>query len=148
MAEHSTQEVEHLKGLIRVLNDGIEFYRDAEEKVADASLKRTFERMATTKEKLVNRLQPYIVLKEGDHESGHTLVGRARELYAQVRGALSTDSGQAYISSLEELEDTTLEEMRDAIKHVQNVEVVAALREFQPQLKQCHDEMRALKQRH
>jgi|SRR5690606_12763193 len=143
-----TPELQHLKGLIRVLNDGIEFYRDAEQKVADKSLRRTFERMATTKEKLVNRLQPYIVLKEGDHESGHTLVGRARELYTQVRGALSTDADQAYISSLEELEDSTLEEMREAISNAENVEVVAALREFHPQLKQCHDEMRALKRHH
>ena len=148
MAEQTTQEVQHLKGLIRVLNDGIDFYRDAEQKVADTSLKRTFERMATTKEKLVNRLQPYIVLKEGDHESGHTLAGRARELYTQVRGALSSDPDQAYISSLEELEDATLEEMREAISNAHNVEVVAALREFHPQLKQCHDEMRTLKRRH
>src|SRR5690606_11027230 len=143
----TTQEVHRMRDLVRVLNDGIDFYRDAEAKVQDTNLKRTFERMATTREKLINRLQPFIVMQEGDAERGHTVSGRMRELYTSMLASMKADSDQTYIDHLESLEDKTLEELRAAISDAENVEVVAALREFHPRLKQCHEEMRALKRR-
>ncbi len=143
----TTQEVHRMRDLVRVLNDGIDFYRDAEAKVQDTNLKRTFERMATTREKLINRLQPYIVMQEGEAEHGHTVSGRMRELYTSMLASMKADSDQTYIDHLESLEDKTLEELRAAISDAENVEVVAALREFHPRLKQCHEEMRALKRR-
>ena len=142
------QETRAVIDLVRVLNDGVDFYRDAEQKVRDPALKRTFERMATTREKLLNRIQPYVVLKEGASEHGHTLSGKTLEVYTNLKAALKSDVDQTYIDSLEELEDRTLAELREAITAAHNVEVVAALREFHPQLKQCHEEMRQLKQRH
>jgi len=143
----ATQETQRVRELLRVLNDGVDFYRDAEAKVEDVHLKRTFERMATTREKLINRLQPYIVMQEGDSEHGHTISGRMRELYTNLLAAMKSDRGQTYIDHLETLEDKTLEELRAAISDAENVEVVAALREFHPKLQQCHEEMRALKSR-
>src|SRR5690554_1392078 len=143
----ATQEIHRVRELVRVLNDGVDFYRDAEARVQDTSLKRTFERMATTREKLLNRLQPYLVMQEGDAEHGHTVSGRMQELYTNILASMTSDSDQTYIDHLESLEDKTLEEMRAAISDAENVEVVAALREFHPRFKQCHEEMRALKRR-
>lgn len=142
-----SQETYRVRELVRVLNDGVDFYRDAEAKVTDSNLKRTFERMATTREKLINRLQPYIIMQEGEAEHGHTVSLRMRELFTNILASMKADSDQTYIDNLETVEDKTLEEMRAAISDAENVEIMATLREFHPKLKQCHEEIRALKKR-
>lgn len=143
-----TPETQQLMNLVRVLNDGIDFYRDAESKVHSTGLKRTFERMATTRQKLVNRLQPYIIAQQGERESGHTYGGRLRELYTSFLATIRSDVDQTYIDHLEELEDQTLHTLGDTLRAARNRELMAALKEFQQHLKRCREEMRQLKQRH
>jgi len=144
----SNQETKHVMHLIQLLNDGVEFYQEAHEKVKDVKLKQTFERMANIRSQLLRRLQPIAIKEKGTPETGHTVAGRTRELYTQVLAKIKSDTEQAYIDNLEEIEDKTIAQIQGLIKEAQSPDVVAALEEYYPSFKKCHAEMSQLKHIH
>lgn len=142
------KESSRVSDFVQVLNDGVDFYRRAKGKVKDKNLQLTFEKMAATREQLLNRLQPYVTRVEGEPEKGHTFSGKVREIYTNVLSSIKSDKDQAFIDNLEEIEDKTLKEAREVINEAHSTEVVSALNEFYPKLQKCHAEMSQLKKHH
>ncbi|WP_431688441.1 ferritin-like domain-containing protein [Hahella sp. NBU794] len=140
----TNSETNSLRDLVKVLNDGIDFYTEAKDKVKSNAVRLVFERMSAIREGAVGRLQPYIVFEKGEKETGHTLGGILREHYAKILAAIKDDSEHVYIEQLEEVEDKTLEKIRDAIEEVKAPGVQATLQDIYPTLKRCHDEMSRL----
>ena len=49
MANLNTPEMKHVSDIIQVLNSGIDFYRDAKDKVDDQQLEQFFDRMLSAR---------------------------------------------------------------------------------------------------
>ena len=146
MTSLHNQEVNHVTDIIQVLNSGIDFYIDAKEKVGDQRLAQFFNRMLNTRRMVKERLQPFAVQEEGKREEGSAFTVEARKVYTKVIGALSSDKEATYIAQLEEVEDKTLEEIRSALDKKQAPQCKAALLQSLAAMKECHDEMRVLKE--
>lgn len=145
MAQLNTPEATHVSDIIQVLNSGIEFYRDAKDKIEDQRLLRFFDRMVNARRVVKEQLQPFAVQEEGKREEGSAFSVEARKVYTKVIGAMSSDKDHTYISQLEEVEDKTLDEFRAALKEQQSPQYEAALLQSMAMMQECHDEMRALK---
>ena len=141
----TTPEIKHVSDIVQVLNSGIDFYRDAKDKVDDRQLATFFDRMLNARRMVRERLQPFAVQDDGKPEDGSALSVEARKVYTKVIGAISSDKEHTYISQLEEVEDKTLEEIKAALKEKQPAQYEAALKQSLATMQQCHDEMRALK---
>ncbi|MEH8015720.1 PA2169 family four-helix-bundle protein [Rheinheimera muenzenbergensis] len=146
MANLNTPEMKHVSDIIQVLNSGIDFYRDAKDKVDDKQLEQFFDRMLNARRLVKEQLQPFAVQDDGKREEGSALSVEARKVYTKVIGAVSSDKAHTYISQLEEVEDKTLEEIRSALTENQRPQYEAALLQSLATMQECHDEMRALKQ--
>ena len=146
MANLNTPEMKHVSDIIQVLNSGIDFYRDAKDKVDDQQLEQFFDRMLSARRLVKEQLQPFAVQDDGKREEGSALSVEARKVYTKVIGAISSDKAHTYISQLEEVEDKTLEEIRSALTENQRPQYESALLQSLATMQECHDEMRALKQ--
>lgn len=146
MANLNTPEMKHVSDIIQVLNSGIDFYRDAKDKVDDKQLEQFFDRMLNARRLVKEQLQPFAVQDDGKREEGSALSVEARKVYTKVIGAVSSDKAHTYISQLEEVEDKTLEEIRSALTENHRPQYEAALLQSLATMQECHDEMRALKQ--
>jgi uncharacterized protein (TIGR02284 family) len=146
MAQLNTPEIKHVTDIVQVLNSGIDFYRDAKDKVDDQQLAQFFDRMLNARRMIKERLQPFAMQQEGEPETGSALSVEARKVYTKVIGALSSDKEHTYISQLEEVEDKTLDEIKAALKDNQPPQCEAALLQSLATMQQCHDEMLSLKQ--
>ena len=62
-----------LIGLIQTMDDGIEFYRIAEQKTSANTLKKAFNQMAEVREFALAYIRPYIDQHDMDFEKGLTL---------------------------------------------------------------------------
>lgn len=145
MAQLNTPEMKHVSDIIQVLNSGIDFYSEAQEKVKDQHLVQFFDRMVNARRTVKEQLQPFAVQEEGKREEGSAFSVEARKVYTKVIGAMSSDKDHTYISQLEEVEDKTLEEFRAALKENQPPQFEAALLQSMATMQECHDEMLALK---
>jgi uncharacterized protein (TIGR02284 family) len=146
MPHQHAAEVRHVSDIVQVLNSGIDFYRDAKEKVDDKQLEQFFDRMLSARRMVKERLQPFAMQQEGKIEQGSAFTVEARKVYTKVIGAMSSDTAHTYISQLEEVEDKTLDEIKAALKDKQPAQCEAALLQSLATMQQCHDEMRNLKQ--
>lgn len=142
MSDHETKEVQEL---ITILNDSADFYREAHDKVTNASLKETFDEIAGIKEQLVDRLQPLVVLQKGEAEHGHSVSVKVRQIYTNVLASLQKDKAETFIDNLEEVEDKTRQQARKAMDAADTTIVAIALRDAFPDIERCHDEMSRLK---
>lgn len=145
MINSSTTEVKHVSDIIQVINSGIDFYRDAKEKVESPQLASFFDRMIRARQAVKQQLQPYAVAQQGEIEQGSAFTVEARKVYTKVIASMSSDKDHTYISQLEEVEDKTLEEIRSALAEEQPAGCEVALRSAMTTMQQCHSEMRALK---
>lgn len=142
----TTQETTALKDLIKVLHDGVNFYTDAKLALKDSGYEAALQDMIDARQQALARLQPLVFTREGDVESGKTITGNLHKAYADILAMIKQDKSQVYISQLEELEDRTLEEIRQAQEDAQSTDIAAALDQVRQSLRQCHDRMRSLKQ--
>lgn len=145
MTNVSTTDVKHVSDIVQVLNSGIEFYSDAKEKVDNPQLAQFFDRMINARKTVKQKLQPFAIAEEGKVEQGSAFTVEVRNIYTKIIGSMSSDKEHTYISQLEEVEDKTLEEIRTALHKKQPVDCEAALLSAFATMKECHDEMRALK---
>lgn len=139
--------VNQLKELVQVARDGAEFYEQAFEQVQDSQLRSLFSRMAAAKRELINGLSASIAASGEQAPSGGTLVGSLQKVYAAVRAALARDETRAWVAQLEDAEDRLLEHLRRAILDADDPAALRQLEAYLPRVRDCHDEMRALKQR-
>lgn len=141
----ATNETSAIRDLIKVLNDGVEFYTDARVELRGSGYENIFQEMIDVRQAALVRLQPLLYSREGEVETGQTLSGSLRKTYADVLAKIKSSKSQTYIAQLEELEDRTLEHIRSAMRDVTSVDFNTALNHIYSSLQHCHNRMRALK---
>ena len=135
--------IHKIDDIVKTLNSAAGFYQDAKSQVKDPTLATLFEKMRMIKEQAINRLTPFVVAQEGEPEEGNSYSIEARKVYANLLAKLSTNSDHTLVKQLEEVEDSTLEEITLAMDKTQPPEVYSTLREIYVDMRTCHDEMRA-----
>ncbi|MCF6458852.1 PA2169 family four-helix-bundle protein [Pseudoalteromonas sp. MMG024] len=143
---NSNYNLTPVKELVKVLNGGIEFYKEAKSKVSSQSLEIIFERMISEKERAAAELQPLVVLDEGEVETDNDFMVSLRETYTKVLSVISTDKEHTYISQLEEVEDRVLEKIEAALEEPLPAPYFSTLKLIQNSMQACHDEMKALQE--
>ncbi|HSC69179.1 MAG TPA: PA2169 family four-helix-bundle protein [Cellvibrio sp.] len=141
----STNETSAIRDLIKVLNDGVEFYTDAKIELKGSGYEPALQDMIDVRQGALARLQQFVYASDGEVETGHTFVGTARKAYADVLAKIKSNKSQTYIVQLEELEDRTLEFIKKALDEATAVDTTAALNFIYATLQQCHNRMRSLK---
>lgn len=144
----SSNETSAIRDLIKVLNDGVEFYTDAKNELKGSGYESVLQDMIDVRQGALARLQPFIYSREGEIETGHTFVGAVRKTYADVLASIKSSKAsksQTYIIQLEELEDRTLEFIKKALDEASAVDAASALNFIYATLQQCHNRMRSLK---
>lgn len=136
-----------LQDLVQIARDSLEFYTEAAKEVKDIGLKATFSRMAVAKRELIESLSTKLVAQNEDVPTGGTVVGKMRQLYADVRASMSSNEEKIYVAQLEETEDRLLEHYEAAVKDVEDPIIVAMLQAHLTRVRACHGEMRSLKLR-
>jgi uncharacterized protein (TIGR02284 family) len=144
----STYEISTIRDLIKVLNDGVDFYTDAKNELRGSGYEPALQDMIDARQDALARLQPLVYSSEGEVETGHTFVGSMRKTYADVLTSIKSNTSsksQTYIVQLEELEDRTLEFIKKARREATSVDATSALNSIYATLQQCHTRMRNLK---
>lgn len=141
----ATNEIAVMRDLVKVLNDGVEFYIDAKKELRGSGYENTLQEMIDVRQAALVRLQPLIYVREGEVETGQTVSGTLRKTYTDVLAKIKSSKSQTYIVQLEELEDRTLEYIRNAMLEVTSVDFNTALNHIFTSLQHCHNRMLALK---
>lgn len=140
-----SEKTDELNELITVLEDGSEFYQEAHDNVNDTGLKNLFGRMFQSKQLIAADLRRIVRFK-GEEPSEGSFGGSLRQQYAKLRVGLSSDKSAQYVAQLEEFEDQILKKFDAQSKESDNLEVRAIAAKFYPEVKQQHDQMRALQE--
>ncbi len=144
----SSNETSAMRDLIKVLNDGVEFYTDAKNELKGSGYESALQDMIDVRQGALARLQPFVYAREGEIETGHTIVGTMRKTYADVLASIKSgkaSKSKTYIVQLEELEDRTLEFIKKALDETTAVDATSALNFIYATLQQCHSRMHSLK---
>jgi uncharacterized protein (TIGR02284 family) len=139
--------IEALSSLVHVLNSGIDFYREAKEKVADSQTQPYFDRMISRREMVKQLLIPYAKAETGDFKAldkGSNFALEARHWYTTILAKIASDEQHTWVSQLEEVEDKTLEKFDEVIAQGQSVACEAALQKGRELMQSCHDQMLSL----
>lgn len=144
----NNKETKELRELVKILQDSADFYSQACSKVKDTGLRATFNDIAATKKQLVSRLQPLIIMEEGEAEDSHNVAVKLRQLYTNILASMQSDKEETFISNLEEVEDKTRQKAHRVLDAASTAGVTAAMQDVYPDIKLCHDEMSRLKSAH
>jgi uncharacterized protein (TIGR02284 family) len=136
-----------LKELVQIARDNADFYESAREEIKNPAMKDLFTRMAAAKRNLIQGLGARLALSGEEVPDSGTLAGNMRKLYADTLAALSSKDESVYVGQLEEAEDRLLEHLNEALQKLDDVAMREAVTAQLPQVRACHDEMRALKRR-
>lgn len=142
----SNYDMGPVKELIKVLNGGVEFYKEAKEELSDNTLATIFNKMITEKSRAISELQTYVLIDEGEIEDDTDLVVTLREKYTKLLTVVRADKEHAYIDQLEEVEDRVLDKLASALEEPLPEPCNIALSQIQIRMQTCHDEMKALQQ--
>lgn len=140
----NANHVEKVSSIIKVLNGGIEFYTDALAKVDSQGVKSVFNTIIRDKQAAITKLQPFAVAEQGEYEEDNALAVDARNMYTRLISTFSSDSDHTFVSQLEEVEDKTLDVIRDALDEEQPADCRLVLNAVLADMKKCHDQMKAL----
>ncbi|MBU1209716.1 MAG: PA2169 family four-helix-bundle protein [Alphaproteobacteria bacterium] len=128
-----------------MLKAGESFYRKAADNVDDHALKKLFSEHAAIRNAAVTEMSQKVERSDED-PSGASWTEQARQGYANAESMFNgTD---ALIEYLEEHEDRTLEQIREALKGVEDREAVKILTRHLAIFQQTHDRMKAVKDTH
>lgn len=141
----ANNEINAVRDLIKVLNDGVNFYTDAKIELKGSGYESIFQEMIDIRQNALVRLQPLLYAREGDVEVGQTIEGSLRKTYTDLLAKLKSSKSKTYIVQLEELEDRTLEYVKKAQTEVVSVDFSIALNYIQVSMQECHNRMRSLK---
>lgn len=137
----SVNDIETLRELIQTLNDGVEFYRAAEEKAEYSEHRLIFQRVIRARVASLSYLQPYMIQEEGSPELGHTFGSVLHKMYPDILYGLNTDKDKTLIQQLEVVEDETLKAMRKALSNIESPMLKSILLDLYPRLNRCHDDV-------
>jgi uncharacterized protein (TIGR02284 family) len=140
-----TAQTNHISDIIKVMNGGIEFYQEATTKLDNTTYQAFFDRMISAKEEAVAELQKFAVQEDGYPESDTSNAVKARQAYTKLLSKISSDSTFTYVDQLEEVEDKVLDEIDAALEKKQAQDCEVTLQRVKVRMKECHDEMKALK---
>ncbi|MFT6403929.1 MAG: hypothetical protein ACJA2U_000278 [Marinomonas primoryensis] len=140
-----TTQTNHISDIIKVMNGGIEFYQEATTKLDNTTYQAFFDRMISAKEEAVAELQKFAVQEDGYPESDTSNAVKARQAYTKLLSKISSDSTFTYVDQLEEVEDKVLVEIDAALEKKQAQDCEVTLQRVKVRMKECHDEMKALK---
>ena len=141
----TTNNVEKIDEIVKVLNGGIEFYEDAIKKVDSEHVRSIFSKMILFRRNAVHKLQPLVVKQTGDVEDSSSLLVSIRQMYTDIKAKI-TDDDHTYVDQLEEVEDKTLEVIRDALDENNTISVKETLMSLLSKAKVLHDEMKSLQE--
>jgi uncharacterized protein (TIGR02284 family) len=136
-----------LQELVQIARDNADFYESARDDVKNPALKDIFTRMAAAKRSLIQSLGARLVLSGEEVPDSGTMAGSMRKMYADMKASFSKNDDAVYVAQLEEAEDRLLEHFNDSLQKVEDVRMREAVSAQLPQVRACHDEMRALKRR-
>jgi len=139
---HSSPHVEKVTDVIKVLNGGIEFYKDGMKKVTSGNIREMFNRMIDEKQQAVLALETFA--EQGSKDSHSSWSVEVRSMYTKILSILTSDKNHAYVSQLEEIEDKVLEVIDEALDANQPTVCATELRRIRTRMQQCHDEMKSL----
>jgi uncharacterized protein (TIGR02284 family) len=139
-----TEKINKINDLIRVTRDGAEFYSHAARAVENPQLKTIFNEMAESKNGLVGSMSRQIREEGAVPANTGTLTGSMRELYANLRAAVTADkSDYAYVSELESSEDRLMKAFHEVVESNSVPQAVKqTLQAYLPTVKAHHDAMR------
>ena len=89
----------------------------------------------------VERLQPYAINEQGEREEGSSFAVEARRAYTALLTTFGSNNDSTYVSELEEVEDKTLAEIKEAMDKPQPADCEAALAATLLTMQSCHAEM-------
>lgn len=133
-----------LNELIKICNDGKEFYTKGIQEVESKKLKSLFTIMATAREKAIQDLEPFVEGRGYEVESSGTVAGKIRQGYTAMQQVFRDDE-KVLIEQLEENEDRTLAAFKDALNEDLPTNIDHVLSENLATFSQTHDAMRNLK---
>lgn len=136
-----------LQELVQIARDNAGFYESAREQVKDPALKDLFTRMAAAKRNLIQGLGARLALSGEEVPDSGTTAGSMRKLYADILASLSRKDEAVYVGQLEDAEDRLLGHLNEALQSIDDPAMREAVTAQLPQVRACHDEMRALKRR-
>lgn len=138
-------ETASLNDIIGVLDDGRDFYEDAAQRIEHTDTRELFQRMAQTKQAIVDDLSARVA-DRGERPTDHgTLRGSVRRAYAELRVLLSSDPEAEYIAQLEAFEDRIVHAFQDVIFDSDDADVRAIVLKHMPAVARDHTDMAALK---
>jgi uncharacterized protein (TIGR02284 family) len=136
-----------LQELVQIARDNADFYESARDDVKNPALKDIFTRMAAAKRSLIQSLGARLALSGEEVPDSGTMTGNMRKMYADMKASFSKNDDAVYVAQLEEAEDRLLEHFNESLQKVDDVRMREAVAAQMPQVRACHDEMRALKRR-
>jgi uncharacterized protein (TIGR02284 family) len=139
-----TNTTEQLNELIEITRDGQRFYQHAHDEVTDVRLKVLFRDMAQSKSELIRALSLKVAANQATPASGGTFVGKLRQVYADTKANLVSDTEATYVAQLEEAEDRILQAFEDALEGA-DADMRGLLTAEMPKVRANHDRMRTLK---
>lgn len=120
-----------LIALVQTLDDGIEFYRIAEQKSQSHNMKSIFTRLADTREFALAYIVPYIEHHDFDIDKSLTYHGTLANRYAPLLDDVVEDYSLALVKDVEE---HLIDAMITASSHAQNALVQIVLKDLAPQI--------------
>jgi uncharacterized protein (TIGR02284 family) len=135
---------EQLNELIEITRDGQRFYQHAHDEVKDVRLQVLFRDMSQSKSELIRALSVKVAANQETPASGGTFVGKLRQVYADTKATLASDTEATYVAQLEEAEDRILHAFEDALEGAEP-DMQALLTAEMPKVRANHDRMRTLK---
>lgn len=136
--------VEELNDVIAVLKGGAEFYREGAEQVKDPALADLFRENARKRDAAIAELSAE-VQAHGSEPTGGSWAEKAHSWYTQAKSWFG-DKDDTLVAELEEHEDRTLEEIRDALEDIPAAGSARTILERHlATFRETHDKMRALK---
>lgn len=140
-----TDKIQQLNELIEITRDGQRFYQHAHDEVKDVRLQALFRDMSQNKTELIRALSVKVAANQQKPADGGTFVGKLRQVYADTKANLVSDTEATYVAQLEEAEDRILHAFEDALEGAEPG-MQALLAAEMPKVRANHDRMRNLKQ--
>jgi len=142
----SMKHADTVQDLVRIANDGAEFYRDALDKTSNPRLREVFSRMLNHKQSLAGSLRGTLTRNFEDAPKDGTFAGSLRKTYADLRAKLSSNEDNVYVAQLEETEDRLLKHFEDALQEASDEPALKSVLLTQAaEVRACHAEMSRLK---
>lgn len=125
-----------LLALVQTLDDGIEFYRIAEQKTLSHNMKSIFTRMADIREFALAYIVPYLGHHDFDMDKSLTYHGTLSNRYAPLLDDIVEDYSLALVK---EVEEHLIDAMMSASINAQNALVQIILKDLAPRISSNYD---------